>query len=271
MMQLTTVRKSLCEWLSIAGDVVKELFAAIALGVGVCAAGAAAAAPGLGEKVYDPYVKSGITEVELRGGRLTGGPENGDSAAVVELEHGFGDRVSLALVAEIEDEPGDAMKLDSVGVEGVVYLGQIPRLGIDVGAYLEYEQRIHNESGVGEAKLLLAKQAGPVELLANFIVIHPFTDKPGEGATQFGYALQATVEAAPGLRLGGQAFGDLGTNRAFGGRQAHYVGPLLRWETRPRGFPGELELEVAYLAAAGAARDDASGQVRFMIEWEKRF
>src|SRR3954464_8003530 len=89
-------------------------------------AGAAAAAPGLANQVYSPYPKNGVTEVEVRGGRLLGGDEAGDSAAIVELEHGFGDRLSLAVLAEFEDEPGDARKLDAVGVEGVAYLGQLP-------------------------------------------------------------------------------------------------------------------------------------------------
>src|SRR5207302_11382015 len=101
-----------------------------------------------------------VTEVEVRGGRLLGGQAAGDSAAVVELEHGFNDRLSLAVLAEFVDQPHDPRKLDAVALEAVAYLGQIPKTGIDVGAYLEYEQRIHNESGVLEAKLLLARRFG---------------------------------------------------------------------------------------------------------------
>lgn len=245
-------------------------FAAVIVATGW--AGAAAAAPGLANRVYTPYVRNGVTELELRGGRLTGGEENGDSAVKVELEHGFSDRVNIGLVAEFEDEPGDARKLDSVGVEGIVYLGQIPGTGVDVGGYLEYEQRIHNESGVLEGKILLARQFGPVQALLNLIAEQPLTNREGEGATEFGYAAQATVDAGHNLHAGLQAFGDAGTNRSFGGRQDHYLGPVLRWEARPRWAAGsELELEAAYLVPVGAARDKTDGQVRFMVEWEKRF
>ena len=46
-------------------------------------AGAAAAdEPGLGNAVYTPYVKKGIDEVEVRGGRLLGGQAGGDSGVV---------------------------------------------------------------------------------------------------------------------------------------------------------------------------------------------
>jgi len=247
--------------------------AAAAAGVAVMGSTGAAAAdePGLGNTVETPYVKKGITEVEVRAGRLTGGEDNGDSGAVVELEHGFSDRLSLALVGEFEDGVGERRKLDSVGLEAVTYLGQVPGLGVDVGGYLEYEQRIHNESGVLEGKLLLARQFGPVQALLNIIANQPLTNREGEGATELGYAAQATVAARPDLRLGVQAFGDLGTSRSFGGRRPHFVGPVARWELRPVGRHGELELEAAYLFPVGAARRDTDGQVRVGIEWEKRF
>jgi hypothetical protein len=236
------------------------------------AAPAARAEPGLANKVYSPYVMNGVTEVELRGGRLNGGALDGESGAVVELEHGFSDRVSLALVGEFEHHAGETSKLDSIGVEGVAYLGQIPKLGVDVGGYLEYEQRLHNESGVVEGKLLLAKQTGRVLTLVNLIAERALTDKRDEQETEFGYAAQTTVDVGRGVRLGAQAFGDLGTNRSFGGRQAHYLGPVAQWEVRPGWLKGgELGLEAAYLLPAGAARDDSDGQVRFVLEFEKRF
>lgn len=247
--------------------------AAMAAGLAAMAwAGAAAAdEPGLGNAVESPYVKKGVTEVEVRGGRLTGGQADGDSGAMVEVERGVSDRLRLAVVAEFEDGVGERRKVDSLGLEAVAYLGQIPGLGVDVGGYLEYEQRIHNESGVVEAKLLLAKQTGRVETLVNLIARQPLTNREDEGATQFGYAAQSTAAVGRGVQLGVQAFGDLGSNRSFGGRQAHFVGPVAKWEVRPSSRSGELELEAAYLLAAGGARHDTNGQVRLALEWEKRF
>jgi hypothetical protein len=233
--------------------------------------GVASAEPGLANKVYEPYVKNGVTEVELRGGRLNGGPLDGESAGVVELEHGFSDRLSVAVLGEFEHHAGEQSKLDAIAVEGVVYLGQIPMLGVDVGGYLEYEQRIHNESGVLEAKVLFAKQAGRFHGLLNLIADRALTDKPGEDDTEFGYAAQGTVDAAPNIQVGLQAFGDLGTNRSLGGRQSRYIGPVAKWELRPSWMPGELELEGAYLLPVAAARDDTDGQVRFALEYERRF
>lgn len=130
---------------------------------------------------------------------------------------------------------------------------------------------MHNESGVAEAKLLLARQFGPVHGLLNLIAQRPLTSRPGEDVTEFGYAVQGTVEAAPHLQAGLQAFGDLGTDHSFAGRQSHYLGPVANWEFRPRGAPGEIELEAAYLLPVGAARHATDGQVRLMLEYETRF
>jgi hypothetical protein len=244
---------------------------AVAAGCMMAIAGSASAAPGMANKVYDPYVRNGVTEVEVRGGRLLGGQENGDSAAIVEVEHGFNDRFSLAVVGEFEDEPGARRKLDSVALEGVVYVGQIPGLGVDVGLYGEYEQRIHNESGVGEAKVLMARQMGPVHTSLNIIVRQAFTDRDGEGAMTFGYAAQGVVEVAPRFFFGAQAFGDIGQRGAIGGRQGHFAGPVIRYEFRNKVLPGEIEVEGAYLFPLGTAKDETDGQVRFAVEWEKRF
>lgn len=250
---------------------VRWCFAAVAAAV-LVNSGAAMAEPGLSNVVYSPYVKKGVTEVELRAGRLTGGPLNGEQAAVVELEHGVSDRVSLAILAEFEHHAGEARKLDAIAVEGVAYFGQIPGLGVDVGGYLEYEQRIHNESGVAEAKLLLAKRSGAFEGLLNLIAHRPLSDRAGEHDTEFAYAAQATWDVGANARLGGQAFGDLGTNRSFGGRQPHYLGPVVQWEVRPAWLKGgELEFEGAYLLPIGTARHDTNGQVRFVVEYERRF
>ncbi|MFI4950796.1 MAG: hypothetical protein ACHP7A_07125 [Caulobacterales bacterium] len=245
---------------------------AAAIGLALAWTTAASAEPGLANKVYSPYVRNGVTEVELRGGRLTGGPLNGEQAAVVELERGLSDRVSLAVLAEFEQHAGEEKKLDALAVEGVAYLGQIPGLGVDVGGYVEYEQRIHNESGVLEGKLLLARRAGRFEGLVNLIATKALTDRPDEDATDFGYAAQATWGVGHRVRLGAQAFGDLGSDRGLGGRQAHYLGPVAQWEIRPAWLKGgELEFEGAYLLPVGTARGQTDGQVRFVVEFERRF
>lgn len=229
------------------------------------------AQPGLGDKVYDPYVRRGIGEIELRTGRLAGRGLDGESGATLEAEYGFNDRVSGALVVEFEDPVRAPAKVDSLGLESVVYLGHIPRLGVDAGLYLEYEQRIHNESGVGEVKALFAKQAGPWQGLFNFVAKRAFTDRPGEDVTQLSYAAALDRGVWNGVRLGLEAFGDLGTDRRLGGRQDHFIGPMVKWTLPLPRLGGELEFETAYLFAAAPRRADSDGQARLVIEWERRW
>lgn len=244
---------------------------ALAASIFTLAAGGARAEPGLGEKVYDPYVKPGTFELESRYGRLNGKSLNGESATIVEAEYGFNERFSGAILAEFEREPGKKGRLDALAVEGVFWLGQIPGLGIDTSLYLEYEQRIHNESGVGEAKLLLGKQMGDWQVLVNLKASRPFTSVSSDRITRFGYAASVDRDVTSFARVGVEAFGDLGDDHRFGGRQAHYIGPVVKWRLPFRKLKSELELETSYLLPMGGARREANGQARIMLEWEKRF
>ncbi len=232
--------------------------------------GVASAEPGLGGKVYDPYVLNGVTELELRGGSLTGGSASGASAGTLELEHGLNDRVSVALLANFVDEPGSRRKLDAVALESVVYLGQIPKLGVDAGLYFEYGHPVHGGPDTGEMKLLLAKNVDRFQGLLNLVAERPLSGRNGV-ETEFSYAASATWQTVGNLRLGAEAFGDLGTDHHLGGRQAHYVGPVAHWSARPSWLPAELEVQVGYLFAAGAARDYTDGQTRLLIALERRF
>lgn len=241
---------------------------AAAAWVGLAAAGSARAAPGLGETVYSPAIEDGETSVEIRGGRSLGKALDGDSGAVVELEHGFNDRFSAALLAEFEDEPGARRRLDSIGLEARAATGVLPVLDIETGLYAEYEQRLHHESGVGEFKLLLMKRQGPFEARANLIATHPFSQD--DHVTEFGYAAAVDWRVRGPWRVGVETFGDLGRDAHWGGRLEHYVGPLVR-TTIPLRHVG-LKLEAAYLAAVGdPARRVADGQARFTVEIEKRW
>lgn len=246
-------------------------FVALAASMLALTAGNARAEPGLGEKVYDPYVKPGTFELEARYGRLDGRALNGESGGVLEAEYGFNDRFSGAILAEYEHEAGEKAKIDALAVEGVIWLGQIPRLGIDTSLYLEYEQRIHNESGVGEAKLLLGKQLGAWQVLVNVKASRPFTAVSSERITRFGYAASIDRDLGNFARVGVEAFGDLGDDHRFGGRQTHYLGPMVKWRLPFRKLKSELELETSYLLPVGAARREANGQARILLEWEKRF
>ncbi len=243
-----------------------------AAGAMAMAAFGARADPRLDEKVYSPYVQKGVGELELRaGGEVGSGTLAGAETTVWETEYGVSDRLSLALVGAVAHAPGGPTQFSAIGAEAVGYLGQIPKLGVDTGLYLEYARGLNGEDDKFEGKLLLAKQAGRFEGLLNLIVEKPLSAPTGEGIASYGYAASATWRVAGHLRLGAEAFGDFGDDRVFLKHQGAYLGPQVKWSGRPRGSPVEIELDAGWLAPLGADRAEAGSQLRLGLELERRF
>ena len=226
----------------------------------------ALAAPGLGSKVYGATVKPGVTEVEARYGRLSGGPASGEDGLVLELSHGFSDRFYGALLAEFEREPGATRRLEAFAAEGIFTLGRIDALGLDTALYAEYEA-VRDGPDLLETKLLLQHKHGPFDGRLNLKAAKPLA---GGAPLEFGYAASADWKALGDIRLGAAAFGDLGTSRAFTTRAAHFAGPIVKAEVEHFG-PGELGIETGYLFALGRARDETNGQLRLLLDYEFRF
>jgi hypothetical protein len=242
---------------------------ALPLAAALLSASGAAADPRLDEKVYTPYVQNGVAELELRTARQNGAAA-GEMTTVVEGEYGLNDRLSLAVVGAVERSPDQSSRLTSIGLEAVAYIGQIPGLGVDTGGYLEYKHGLHGDDDVAEAKLLFAKTAGRFQGLLNLIVERPFGPS-GEAFGSYGYAASATWKTVGALRLGAEAFGDLGTDHRFPGRRGAYVGPQLLWEGRPGGSPVEIEVDAGWLIPVGSDRSESRSQLRFGLELERRF
>jgi hypothetical protein len=217
----------------------------------------ARADPRLDEKVYSPYVFNGMAELETRFGRVGGGPLAGASTTVVEAEYGLSDRLSVAAVGAVTHEPGEGTRFAGIGLEAVAYLGQIPRLGVDTGLYLEYTKGLNGADDGLEAKLLLAKTVGRFQGLANLIVERPLGVPKGEGYAAYGYAASATWRTIGHVRLGAEALGDFGDDHRFLGRQGAYVGPQIKWNGRPGKSPVEIEVDAGWLAAVGTSRSEA--------------
>lgn len=249
----------------------RRAFLVLAAIAALSKAGAAIADPRLDEVVYTPYVENGVAEFEVRSARELGGPSGGDMATVVEGEYGLTDRLSLALVGALARSPDQSLQLTGVGVEAIAYIGQIPGLGVDAGGYLEYTQSLRGEPNVIEGKLLLAKRVQRFQGLLNLIVERPVSGPGGDQFASYGYAASATWRTVGALRLGAEAFGDLGSDHSFGGRQGAYVGPQMLWEGRPGRGPVELGVDAGWLFPVGTDRAEAHSQLRISLELEHRF
>lgn len=188
----------------------------------------------------------------------------------VEVSRGLAENWRVALLGEFEKGPGTDARFDSLAFETVFGFGRA--WGFNTGIYIEYEQRLRNESGVLEGKFLLERKFGWLETLANFNAEQPLTKRDGEGAAEFGYAGLALVEPIEHVEVGLEVHGDLGTSRHSGGRTAHFLGPALRWEMgEGTEAMGELELGVSYLFNVGDRRGTAPGALNFTLEWGAKF
>jgi len=245
----------------------------LALGLSAMFGAPALADPRLDEVVYSPYVENHMFELETRVGQEVGnGSLKNAQTLVTEAEYGFSDRLSLALVTKVQRAPGEAQRLTGVGIEGIYYLGQIPKIGVDAGLYLEVTKGAGGDSDGGEAKLLLAKTDGRFQGLFNFIIERPFSGPRGEVFASYGYAASATWRTVGNLRLGAEAFGDFGDDHGFLNHpQGAYIGPQLKWEGKPDFLPFEIKVDAGWLAAVGPDRNEASSQARINLELERRF
>lgn len=245
---------------------------AVAAGLSFGAADCVDADPRLDEVVYSPYVEPHAFEVETRFGQESGpGDLSGARTTVVELEAGVTDRASLALVSSFEREPGDSDRLTGLGLEGIYYFGQVPEIGVDVGGYLELTKGLSGESDGLEGKLLLAKIQGRFQGLVNLILERPLGAPDGDNFASYGYAASATWRVVGHWRLGAEAFGDLGDDHSFLGRQGAYVGPQLKWAGRPGRLAFEIGLDAGWLWPVGLDRREARSQARINLEIERHF
>lgn len=243
----------------------KCLFAAALLAASLPTSARATA--GLGDKVYGATVEGGVSEVEVRYGRLIGDAADGREATVLELSHGFSDQFYGAVLFNFGRDPGGDRRLEAIGFEGIAPLGHIDAIDTDVAVYGEYEAVRHG-TDVAETKLLLQHKRGPFDGRLNLVAEK---ELDGNEPLEFGYAASVDWAAFGEVRVGAEAFGGLGTSRNFLARAEHFAGPMLKAEIEHLPGKGELEIEAAYLFAVGAARDEANGQARLMLAYEFRF
>lgn len=77
------------------------------------------------------------------------------------------------------------------------------------------------------AKLLVARTAGRLKGLRTLIGEAPLGAPRREGFATFGYAASVTRRTVGPLRVGVEAFGELGSDHRFPGRAGAYVGPQI--------------------------------------------
>lgn len=234
-----------------------------------CAATPALAAPGMGHEVYGATVEKGETEIEMQYDRLSGGLEDGEDVLKLEVAHGVTDNLRIGVLAEFEKEVGESRKAEEVAIEAIYHFGKAG--GIDFALYGEYAVHLHGPDAF-EAKLLMQHRSGPWDLRFNLIAEKSFES---DEKVELGYAASADVAVNDRLRLGAEAFGDLGTFSHFAPAAEHFFGPYAKVrlikiaDSDGDGDDhGGLTLKAGYLFALGKTRENTDGQMRMMLEFE---
>lgn len=249
------------------GVLMKSLLVTAFAVVSTLSSAPAQAAPGLDEKVYGATVEPGVSEIELRYGRLLGKSDGGEDASVVEFSHGFSSHFYGGVLFGFEREPRGDRHLQAVGVEGIATLGHIAAIDTDVAVYGEYEAERHGADNL-EAKLLLQHRRGPFDGRLNLIAERSL--QSGE-PIEFNYGASADWKLVGDVRGGLEAFGELGSTHRLFPRAEHFAGPIVKTELEHLPGHGELEIEAGYLFALGEAREHANGQARLLLEYEFHF
>ncbi len=225
----------------------------------------ALAAPGLADEVYGATVEPGETEFEAIYGRLGGGAADGADALKLEVGRAIAPNLRIAAFTKLGREAGLSRRAKELAVEAIYHLGRTG--GVDFAAYGEYSLGLNGNPDALEAKLLIQRKHGPIDLRLNLIAEKRLVS----GApVEFGYGASADVAATKGVRIGVQAFGELGTAENFLPRAEHFVGPVAKFRVPLGGGDGDegFGIEAGYLFAAGKARDDTAGQLRIALEME---
>lgn len=220
----------------------------------------ALAAPGLGDDVYPAELERGQPEAAISYHSLAGGTDDGESS--LQFEGGWSPSDSLRLGVQVEfgQEPGLVREFEGIAIEASYELGRIGP--VSIAAYGAYAITPDGPDSV-IARLMLQHRSGPVDLRFN---LNAEKTLRSVDKLELGYGIQADAEVADELRLGVQAFGELGTFDRFLPDAGHFAGPVASLGFGDSG--PALELQAAYLFALGTARQDTEGQFRMSLALE---
>lgn len=213
----------------------RTVFAIVPCLLGLMAATPAAADPGY--YLVAPYSMPGQRAVDLRYWSVKSPQEPATLWPEIGLRYGFSSRWTSELFASWIGDSLREQKLSSLNWQNSFLLtqGQYP---FDVAIHAQLI-RNHGDGNALELGPVLQTEWGRTQLNFNLIFEHDWASTRG---TQLKYQGQALRRLQPGLRVGLQAFGELGRWDHWSQRQSHRVGPVLRLHLLE-----SFELQAAYL------------------------
>lgn len=190
-------------------------------------------------------------------GEVEGGPASRGVRSMIELEYGVTDRWDVALYNMLDTiTSGDTES----GYAGLMLetryrpsdRGEWP---LDPVFYLEFQQLFRGDARQKyEAKLILAKDLGDVNIAANLAVEEERTTEPAWN-TEVEYALGSSYALSPAWIIGAEVFGKAEKGEMGGLENRSWAGPALSWAGGGRGVLHGLWVTLAGGAGLGGEAD----------------
>lgn len=208
---------------------------------------------GPADKVYQPRVEFGETEIELRGGYVRdSGPANTAQAYVLDLGHGVTQWWFTEAVLEVEKAPGESFAVEALEWENVFQLSEPGQYFLDYGFFGELKVPLENGHPFAlELGPVFQKDIGQLTNNLNVLAEREFGDNAGDGI-ELGYRAQTRYRSGGAVEVGAQAFGE---------EDAHLVGPAVFGGSR-LSERTKLKWDAALLAGVTGDAED------FRLRWE---
>lgn len=211
------------------------------------------------DKIYDPYVEQGETEIEARGLHNL---DNGDYETRLGIGYGVTSRWFVEGYLTGEREHG-TFKVNEAELESKFQLTGQGQYWADFGLLAELEKKLDQDQWEFKAGPIIQKQFGRFVATTNLLLEKKFgNDTPNDdfgrredklaflGAAQLKYRLQPTLEPAV------QYYSDDGSQ---------YAGPALTGSHR---FGGRQKLKWELGLLFGVNDKAPDSQLRWQAEWE---
>jgi hypothetical protein len=240
----------------------QSAFAVAAVALGVLAPDALADRRAYGVTYEAVTAPQGEIDVETWStfapqGEIEGGPASRGVRSMIELEYGVTDRWDVALYNMLDTITSGDTESGYAGLKVETRYrpsdrGEWP---LDPVFYLEFQQLFRGDARQKyEAKLIVAKDLGDVNLAANLAVEEERTTEPAWN-TEVEYALGASYALSPAWIIGAEVFGKAEKAAMAGVEYRSWAGPALSWASGGRGVLSGLWVTLAGGAGLGGDAD----------------
>jgi hypothetical protein len=190
-------------------------------------------------------------------GEVDGGPSSRGVREMVELEYGITDRWDVALYNMLDMITSGDTRSGYAGLKLETRYRPSDRGEwlVDPVFYFEFQQLFRGDANQKyEAKLILAKDIGDVNIAANVALEEERTTEPAWN-TEVEYAAGTSYALSPAWMIGAEVFGKAEKSAMGGIENRSWAGPALSWAGGGRGVLRGVWVTLAGGAGLGGEAD----------------